>query len=45
MSDLLTILQVIGPAIGVYAAVRADLAALRVRVSHLERRAFGSAVL
>ncbi len=44
MSDLLTILQVLGPAVGVYAAVRADLASMRVRVSHLERKVFGGAV-
>lgn len=35
--DLLTILQVIGPAVAVYAAIRADMAAMRVRLEHLER--------
>lgn len=35
--DLLTILQVIGPAVAVYAAIRADMAAMKVRLEHLER--------
>lgn len=35
--DLITILQVLGPAVAVYAAIRADLAALHVRLDHLER--------
>lgn len=35
--DLVTILQVLGPAVAVYAAIRADMAALHVRVDHLER--------
>ena len=34
---LFEILQVIGPAVAVYAAIRADMAALKVRVEHLER--------
>ena len=37
MSDWLTVLQVLGPAVAVYVGIRADLAAMRVRVDHLER--------
>lgn len=33
----LEVLQVIGPAIAVYAGVRADMAAMRIRIDHLER--------
>lgn len=40
--DLLTIIQVIGPAVAVYAAIRADMAALKVRVEHLERDLYPS---
>lgn len=35
--DLITILQVLGPAVAVYVAIRADMAAMHVRVEHLER--------
>ena len=35
--DLMTILQVLGPAVAVYAAIRADMASMHVRVEHLER--------
>lgn len=35
--DLLTILQVIGPAVAVYVAIRTDMAAMHVRLDHLER--------
>lgn len=35
--DLLTILQVIGPPVALYAAIRADMAAMKVRLEHLER--------
>lgn len=35
--ELIAILQVIGPAVAVYAAIRADMAAFRVRLDHLER--------
>lgn len=35
--DLATILQVLGPAVAVYAAIRADMAAMHIRVDHLER--------
>lgn len=35
--DLITILQVIGPAVAVYAAIRSDMAAMKVRLDHLER--------
>lgn len=35
--DLLGLLQVLGPAVAVYAAIRADMAAMHVRVEHLER--------
>lgn len=31
------ILQVIGPAIAVYVAIRTDMAAMKVRLDHLER--------
>ncbi len=35
--DLLSILQVIGPAVAVYLAIRTDIAAMHVRLDHLER--------
>ena len=35
--DLVTLLQVLGPAVAVYAAIRADIAAMHVRLDHLER--------
>lgn len=35
--DLLSILQVIGPAVAVYVAIRTDIAAMHVRLDHLER--------
>jgi hypothetical protein len=34
---LVEILQVIGPAIAVYVAIRTDMAAMKVRLDHLER--------
>lgn len=34
---LVEILQVIGPGVAVYAAIRADMAAMKVRLDHLER--------
>lgn len=43
-ADVLTVLQVLGPAVAVYAAIRADMAAMRVRIQHLERKAFGGVV-
>lgn len=33
----MTVLQIVGPAVAVYAAIRADMAAMHVRVEHLER--------
>lgn len=30
-------LQVLGPAVAVYVGIRADIAAMRVRLDHLER--------
>ena len=33
----LEILQVIGPAVAVYAGIRQDLSAMKVRLDHLER--------
>lgn len=39
--DLTTIVQVLGPAVAVYAAIRADIAAMKVRIQHLERQAYG----
>lgn len=39
--DLLTILQIVGPACAVYAAIRADIAAFHVRLDHLERDLYG----
>lgn len=39
---MLTILQVLGPAVAVYAAIRADMAAMHVRVEHLERDLYKS---
>lgn len=35
--DLIDILQVIGPAVAVYVAIRSDIAAMHVRLDHLER--------
>ncbi len=35
--DLLTLMQILGPAVAVYAAIRADIAAMHVRIEHLER--------
>jgi hypothetical protein len=35
--ELSTILQIVGPAVAVYAAIRADLAAFKIRLDHLER--------
>ncbi len=37
MVELLSLLQVIGPAVAVYAAIRADIDAMRVRLDHIER--------
>jgi hypothetical protein len=37
MSELFNILQIIGPAVAVYAAIRADMSAFHVRLDHLER--------
>ncbi len=37
VNDLLNILQIIGPAVAVYAAIRADMSAFHVRLDHLER--------
>lgn len=37
MHDLLTIIQVLGPALAVYVGIRADMAAMHVRLDHLER--------
>lgn len=34
---LLQILQVIGPALAVYVGIRSDIAAMHVRLDHLER--------
>lgn len=34
---VLKLLQIAGPAVAVYAGIRADLAAMRVRLDHLER--------
>jgi hypothetical protein len=34
---LLLILQVIGPALAVYVGIRSDIAAMHVRLDHLER--------
>ncbi len=40
--DALTLLQLLGPAVAVYAAIRADLAAMKVRIAHLERDLYPS---
>lgn len=37
----LEIIQVIGPAIAVYVAIRTDIAAMHVRLDHLERDLYG----
>jgi hypothetical protein len=34
---LFELLQVLGPAVAVYAAIRADLASIKVRLQHIER--------
>lgn len=36
-ADLISLLQIVGPAVAVYAAIRADIAAMKVRIDHLER--------
>jgi len=35
--DLMTALQVLGPPLAVYVGIRADIAAMHVRLDHLER--------
>lgn len=35
--DLVTLLQIIGPPLAVYVGIRADMAAMHVRLDHLER--------
>lgn len=35
--DIATILQVIGPALAVYVGIRSDIAAMHVRLDHIER--------
>lgn len=35
--SLATLLQIIGPAVAVYVAIRTDMAAMKVRLDHLER--------
>lgn len=37
MAELIDILQILGPAFAVYVGIRADLAAMHVRLDHLER--------
>lgn len=40
--DIATLLQIIGPAVAVYAAIRADMAAFKVRLEHIERDLYPS---
>lgn len=35
--DVATLLQVLGPALAVYVGIRADMAAMHVRLDHIER--------
>ena len=35
--SIIELLQVVGPAVGVYVAIRTDMAAMKVRLDHLER--------
>lgn len=35
--DVFQLLQVVGPAIAVYVGIRIDMAAMKVRLDHLER--------
>lgn len=35
--DLIQLLQIIGPPVAVYVAIRTDIAAMKVRLDHLER--------
>lgn len=37
MTTLIQVLQIVGPAVAVYAGIRGDLAAMKVRLDHLER--------
>lgn len=37
MTDWITVIQVLGPAVAVYVAIRVDMAAMHIRVDHLER--------
>lgn len=34
---LVEIVQIVGPAVAVYVAIRTDMAAMKVRLDHLER--------
>ena len=38
----LEVLQIIGPAVAVYVGIRADMAAMKVRLDHLERDTYRS---
>ena len=35
--NLIEVIQVLGPPVALYVAIRADMAAMRVRLDHLER--------
>lgn len=35
--NLVEIAQIVGPAVAVYVAIRSDMAAMHIRVDHLER--------
>lgn len=35
--NIIELAQIIGPAVAVYVAIRTDLAAMKVRIDHLER--------
>lgn len=39
--SILEIIQIIGPAIAVYVAIRTDIAAMHVRLDHIERDLYG----
>ncbi len=41
--QIIALLQALGPAVAVYASIRADLAAMRVQVQNLERVVFNEA--
>lgn len=40
--DFVTLMQLIGPPVAVYVAIRVDMASMKVRLDHLERDIYGN---